>query len=89
MDFYGPVKDVLRTKLKDVVASKAKAAIEKEFGFKIPAEQEKQLGEILGPVFGDNQFENIVKFMSGRAPSRMRPAICEAARHREVHRAGL
>jgi nucleoside diphosphate kinase len=68
-DFYGPVKDVLRTRLKDVVASKAKVAIEKEIGFKIPAAEEKQLGEILGPIFGDNQFENIVKFMSGRAPS--------------------
>jgi nucleoside diphosphate kinase len=73
MDFYGPVKDVLRTKLKDVVASKAKAAIEKELGLKIPAGEEKQLGEILGPVFGDNQFENIVKFMSGRAPSETDP----------------
>ncbi|HWF20021.1 MAG TPA: nucleoside-diphosphate kinase [Verrucomicrobiae bacterium] len=68
-EFYGPVKDVLRTRLKDVVASKAKSAIEKELGFKVPPTEEKQLGEILGPIFGDNQFENIVKFMSGRAPS--------------------
>ncbi|MGZ4961738.1 MAG: nucleoside-diphosphate kinase [Limisphaerales bacterium] len=69
VDFYGPVREVLRTKLKDMVASKSKAALEKEFGFKIGANEEKQLGDILGPVFGDNQFENIVKFMSGRAPS--------------------
>src|SRR5205823_13277102 len=55
IDFYGPVKDVLRSKLKDVVAAKAKAAIEKELGLKIPAAEEKQLGEILGPVFGHNQ----------------------------------
>jgi len=68
-DFYGPVRDVLRTKLKDMVASKAKAALEKEFGFKIASAEEKQLGDILGPVFGDNQFENIVRFMSGRSPS--------------------
>ena len=68
-DFYGPVREVLRTKLADVVASRAKAILEKEFGFKVPAATEKQLGEILGPHFGDNQFENIVKFMSGRAPS--------------------
>jgi nucleoside diphosphate kinase len=68
-EFYGPVKDVLRTKLKDVVASKAKVAIEKELGFKISSADEKQLGEILGPAFGDNQFENIVKFMAGHAPS--------------------
>lgn len=68
-EFYGPVKEVLRTRLKDVVAAKARAAIEKELGFKISTQEEKQLGEILGPTFGDNQFENIVKFMSGRAPS--------------------
>src|ERR1035437_7270949 len=71
MEFYGPVREVLRTKLKDVVASKAKAAVEKEFGFNIPAQQESQLGDILGPVFGDNQFENIVRFMSGHAPSEL------------------
>ena len=68
-EFYGPVKEVLRTKLKDVVAAKARAAIEKELGFKLHAAEEKQLGEILGPSFGDNQFDNIVKFMAGRAPS--------------------
>ncbi|HVV74017.1 MAG TPA: nucleoside-diphosphate kinase, partial [Verrucomicrobiae bacterium] len=72
LEFYGPVREVLRTKLKDVVASKAKAAIERELGFKIGAEQEQQLGALLGPAFGDNQFENIVKFMSGHAPSETR-----------------
>jgi len=42
--------------------------LEKELGFPIPAEQERQLGDILGPLFGDNQFENIVRFMAGRSP---------------------
>jgi nucleoside diphosphate kinase len=69
IEFYGPVRDVLRSKLKGMVGGKAKNALEKEFGFKIPAEKEQQLGDLLGPVFGDNQFENIVRFMSGRAPS--------------------
>jgi nucleoside diphosphate kinase len=69
IEFYGPVRDTLRNKLKDMVASRARSALEKEFGFKIAPEHEKQLGDILGPIFGDNQFENIVKFMSGRAPS--------------------
>jgi nucleoside diphosphate kinase len=68
-EFYGPVREVLRTKLKDVVSAKAKTALEKEFGFKISSAEEKQLGDILGPVFGDNQFDNIVKFMSGRSPA--------------------
>jgi hypothetical protein len=69
MDFYGPVREVLRTKLKDVVGNKAKTAIEKEFGFKLAPGKEQQLGDILGPDFGDNQFDNIVRFMSGHAPS--------------------
>jgi nucleoside diphosphate kinase len=69
MDFYGPVREVLRTKLKDMVASKARAIIERDLHFKIPEASEKELGNILGPLFGDNQFENIVKFMSGYAPS--------------------
>jgi nucleoside diphosphate kinase len=56
-----------------MVASKAKAALEKELGFRIAPEQEKQLGQILGAPFGDNQFENIVKFMSGTAPSECAP----------------
>jgi len=69
MEFYGPVREVLRTKLKEVVASKAKSAIEKELALKITPDQERHLGDILGPPFGDSQFENIVKFMSGRTPS--------------------
>jgi nucleoside diphosphate kinase len=68
-EFYAPVKDVLRSKLKDVVAARARTALEKEFGFKVGPAEQQQLGELLGPAYGDNQFENIVKFMSGRAPS--------------------
>jgi nucleoside diphosphate kinase len=73
-EFYGPVREVLRTKLKDVVAARAKGALEKEFGFTIPAAEEKQLGEILGAAFGDNQFDNIVRFMCGRSLSECPPA---------------
>jgi nucleoside diphosphate kinase len=68
LEFYGPVREVLRTKLTDVVAARSKTAIEKDLGFPVPPAQEKQLGQILGPLFGDSQFDNIVKFMSGRTP---------------------
>ena len=74
MEFYGPVREVLRVKFKDSVAVRAKALLEKEFNIKIPAAEEKQLGESLGPISGDAQFENIVKYMSGRAPSECDPA---------------
>jgi nucleoside diphosphate kinase len=50
-EFYGPVREVLRTKLKDVVAARAKTALEKEFGFKIPAAEEKQIWGDSGAVF--------------------------------------
>jgi nucleoside diphosphate kinase len=73
-EFYGPVREVLRKQLKGIVATRAKAALEKEFAFKIPAAEEKQLGEILGPIFGDNQFDNIVRFMSGHSQSECDPA---------------
>jgi nucleoside diphosphate kinase len=68
-EFYGPVREVLRTKLTDVVAAKAKATLEKEFGFQIGSNESKQLGQILGPLYGDDQFNNIVRFMSGRSPA--------------------
>ncbi len=71
--FYGPVRDTLRTKLQDVVAARAAAAIEKELGLKVGRDQQQQLGAIFGPSFGDHQFENIVKFMSGRSPSECPP----------------
>jgi nucleoside diphosphate kinase len=69
MEFYGPVREILRTRLKDMVAARATGVLEKDFGFKLPAAEQQKLGDILGPAFGDNQFENIVRFMSGSTPS--------------------
>ena len=68
MEFYGPVREFLRNKLKEGVSAKAKDLLEKEFGFKMSAQDQKALGEILGPIQGDSQFDNIVRFMSGHAP---------------------
>src|SRR5204863_9563796 len=56
IQFYEPVREVLRDKLKGMVGSRSKATLEKEFGFKIPAAEEKQLGELLGPMYGYSQF---------------------------------
>lgn len=78
MEFYGPVREILRTKLQGVVAEKARTLLEKELGFKIPGSEEKRLGEVLGPLFGENQFENIVRFMAGRSPSECEPALMTA-----------
>ncbi|MCX8157495.1 MAG: nucleoside-diphosphate kinase [Verrucomicrobiae bacterium] len=67
-EFYGPVREVLRQKLKGMVAGRAKAVLEKEFEFHLSPEVTTQLGELLGPVYGDSQFDAIVRFMAGRAP---------------------
>jgi nucleoside diphosphate kinase len=69
MEFYGPVREVLREKLKEGVGERAKAALEKEFTFKIPPAGQSALGDILGPLQGDTQFDVIMRFMSGRTPS--------------------
>jgi nucleoside diphosphate kinase len=69
VDFYGPVREILRTKLNDAVAARGKIALERELGFAIPSREEKRLGEILGPLWGDYQFDNIIRFMSGRTPA--------------------
>jgi len=71
MEFYGPVREFLRTKLKDGVSAKAKEILEKEFGFKIGPDDQKALGDILGPIQGDSQFDAIVRFMSGHAPGEL------------------
>jgi nucleoside diphosphate kinase len=75
MEFYGPVREVLRSKFKEVVGAKAKTLLEHELNISIPQAQEKQIGEILGPISGDAQFEYIVKYMSGSAPSDCDPAL--------------
>jgi nucleoside diphosphate kinase len=75
MEFYGPVREVLRNKLNDVVAGRAGAVLEKEFGFSVSAEARQKLGALLGPLFGDNQFDNIIRFMSGRVPSECSPEL--------------
>ena len=65
-EFYGPVRDVLREKLKGKVAERAAKAVAAELGMEISEEVKGELGDLLGPRFGDNQFYQIVQFMTGR-----------------------
>ncbi len=67
-EFYGPVRAVLHRKMKDVMAKRGGDALEKEMGFQIPAEVRTAVGEHLGPIFGDVQFNQIVEFMTGSSP---------------------
>lgn len=64
--FYGPVQQVLREKLKSKVAERSAKAVASELGMEIPEAAKGALGELLGPLYGDNQFYQIVQFMTGR-----------------------
>jgi len=73
MEFYGPVLEVLKTKLVDSVAARAKPHLEKEFGFTLSAEMESKVGQLLCPAFGEHHFGNIVRFMAGKSPAECPP----------------
>ena len=67
-EFYGPVLHFLQENLKELSGKQAKLAIEAEMDFPLSAETEAQLGELLGPINGRNNWETIVAFMSGTRP---------------------
>ncbi|MCX6339468.1 MAG: nucleoside-diphosphate kinase [Candidatus Aureabacteria bacterium] len=65
-EFYGPVKKTLVKRLKESVTSRATLALEREFGFPIPAETAAELGDTLNRLAAEDQFNQIVEFMTGR-----------------------
>jgi nucleoside diphosphate kinase len=69
LQFYGPVREVLRDKLREITGQRARIALEKEFGYGLTPAIENQLGDLLGVVHADYQFNNIVQFMTGRNPA--------------------
>lgn len=68
-DFYGPVRAILQDKFKGIMAQRAGELLEKSFGFAIPEDAKAVIGEHIGPIAGNAQFEEIVKFMTGFRPS--------------------
>ena len=77
-EFYGPVLEVLQDKLKGRSADIATALLEKEFSIKLSDEVQTKLGELLGPINGRENWEQIVKFMAG-----LKPSECSADRRHE------
>src|SRR5207237_8497494 len=60
-------------KLKEMVASWVRVSIENDINLRIGTDTDQHLWNLIGPIFGDNQLQNIVRFMSGRAPSECPP----------------
>ncbi|AKJ65377.1 nucleoside-diphosphate kinase [Kiritimatiella glycovorans] len=65
LEFYGPVREVLREKLRSKAAELASSAVEHELGFTIPDEVRGRLADELGPLYADDQFYRIIRFMTG------------------------
>ena len=72
-EFYGPVLPVLQDKLRGRAGEIAKKTLVPVFEMTFSPEVEKALGEVLGPINGRENWEDIVEFMSGR-----RPGTCPA-----------
>jgi nucleoside diphosphate kinase len=70
LDFYGPVEDVLKSKLAPVFGKKAKETLEHDFSIKLNADVEKALSDSFGAEYARDQFYQIVEFMSGHRPDK-------------------
>jgi len=68
LEFYGPVKNVLRSKLAPIFGSKAKKILEKELGIVLNENTSSALSDTVGVEFADDQFSQIIEFMSGVRP---------------------
>ena len=68
-EFYGPVRDVLRDKLAAPFGERAKDLLSSALNVPISADLQEKIGHLLGPLAGDQQFNSIVKFMTGHTSS--------------------
>ena len=73
-EFYGPVRPVLREKFKSIAAQRCGDLLSGELNLEIPENVKAVIGESLGPLMGEAQFEEIVKFMTGYRPSQVAEA---------------
>jgi len=65
LEFYGPVKDVLRKKLAPHIGNRAKEILDKELEISIPDGAVTKLADAAGLAYADDQFDQIIEFMSG------------------------
>ena len=68
LEFYGSVKDALRSKLAPKIAERAKALLEEHLEVRLPDTSVAKLTESVGIPYADDQFSQLVEFMSGKRP---------------------
>ena len=65
-EFYGPVRDVLKKALAGTIGERAKDLLTSALNLPVTPEMQAQISTLLGPLAGEQQFHNIVRFMTGR-----------------------
>ena len=65
-EFYGPVRDVLKKVLAGTIGERAKDLLSSALNLPVTPELQAQISTLLGPLAGEQQFNNIVRFMTGR-----------------------
>ncbi len=67
VEFYGPVREILRKKAADQVGLRARNALERDLGFLIPeASMRRIVDELVAPQ-ADHNFNELVRFMTGHS----------------------
>lgn len=69
LEFYGPVRNALKKRLGPVFGAKARELLQDELKIALSDETEKRLSESFGHEYAEDQFEQIIEFMSGQRPS--------------------
>ena len=77
LDFYGSVREALHNKLAPKIGERAKAILEEQLGVRLPAASIGKLIDAVGIPFADDQFSQLIEFMSGK-----RPENCSEAERR-------
>jgi len=67
-EFYGPVREVLKQKFRDIGLARACAALSREFAFEVSRDAADGVCQALAPSFAESQFNSIVQFMTGYTP---------------------
>ncbi len=67
--FYGPVRESLRSKFREISGARAAAVLAREFNFDMPKNVVNSISSQLAPLVAEAQFEEIVQFMTGHKPS--------------------
>lgn len=70
-EFYGPVLDVLKGLHREHTGGRAVELIERELGLTLDAQAREAIGDLLGPIGGQQHWETLVEFMAGSRPSKI------------------